>query len=68
MSGTGLMLSILFGVIGTGFVMYARRAGVIVPAIAGVGLMILPYFLTNVLLMTVVCVALVALPFVYRDV
>jgi hypothetical protein len=67
MSSSALMLSIFFGLVGTGFVMYAKRAGVIVPAVAGVGLMVIPYFLTNLWIMSVICVGLMAMPFVFRD-
>ena len=68
MNGTTLMLSMLFGTIGVGFVMYARKAGVILPAVAGLGLMVLPYFISNALLMSLVCVGLIVAPFVFRDV
>lgn len=65
---TTLMLSMLFGTIGFGFVAYARKAGLIIPAVAGVGLMVLPYFISNAIFMSLVCCALIALPFVYRDI
>jgi hypothetical protein len=67
MNGTTLMLSMLFGTIGLGFVMYSKKAGVIVPAVAGLGLMVLPYFISNALIMSLVCVVLIAVPFVFRD-
>ena len=38
-----------------------------VPAVAGLGLMILPYFFSSAFLMSVVCVVLIVLPFVFRD-
>jgi hypothetical protein len=68
MDATTLMLSMLFSAIGVGFVVYARKAGVFVPAVAGLGLMVLPYFFSSALLMSVVCVVLIVLPFVFRDV
>jgi hypothetical protein len=67
MDATSLMISLLFGAVGMAFVMYARKAGRLVPAAAGVGLMVLPYFISSVALLLIVCVALTAVPFVFRD-
>jgi len=68
MDATTLMLSMLFSTIGVGFVIYARKAGVFIPAIIGLGLMVLPYFFSSALLMSIVCVVLIVVPFVFRDV
>ncbi|HZK82144.1 MAG TPA: hypothetical protein VFC46_13775 [Humisphaera sp.] len=57
----------LFGTIGFGFVIYAKNAGKILPAIAGIALMIVPYFIPNVAVMSVVCIGLTALPFIFRE-
>jgi hypothetical protein len=67
MDATSLILSMLFGTFGFGFVMYARNAGKLVPAIAGAALMFVPYFIPNVYLLVIVCLVLTALPFVFRD-
>jgi len=67
MDVTSLMLSMLFGTVGMGFLMYAKKAGQLVPALAGLGLMICPYFIPSVLAMVLVCVALMAVPFVLRE-
>jgi len=67
MTATYLMLSMLFGTFGFGFIIYAKKAGKLLPAIAGGALMVIPYFIGNVAVMTVVCVALTALPFVFRE-
>ena len=67
MTATYLMLSMLFGTVGFGFVIYAKNAGKILPAIAGVALMVLPYFISNIAVMSIVCVTLTALPFVFRE-
>jgi hypothetical protein len=67
MTASYLMLSMLFGTFGLGFVIYAKKAGKMVPAVAGAALMVIPYFIPNVALMVVVCVALTALPFVFRE-
>ncbi|MDB5294030.1 MAG: hypothetical protein JWO31_13 [Phycisphaerales bacterium] len=67
MDATSLILSLLFGMVGTGFVMYAKNAAKLVPAVAGIGLMVIPFFISDVVVMAIVCVAITCVPFVYRD-
>jgi hypothetical protein len=67
MTATYLMLSMLFGTFGIGFVIYAKKAGKLIPAIVGGTLMVVPYFISNIPLMVIVSVTLTALPFVFRD-
>jgi hypothetical protein len=62
-----LLLSLLFGMIGLGMFMYGKKAERYVALGAGVGLMVVPYFISNLLLMTGVCLALMALPWVMRE-
>ncbi|QOV89865.1 hypothetical protein [Humisphaera borealis] len=59
-----LMLSSLFSMIGLGMFMYGKKAPRIVPLVAGLLLMVVPYFLSSLLLMTVSCVLLMASPFI----
>ncbi|HEY7119302.1 MAG TPA: hypothetical protein VH475_22115 [Tepidisphaeraceae bacterium] len=66
MNPNSLMLSFLFGTIGLGFFQYGRKAGRVVPLGAGLGLIILPYFITNLIAMSLVCAALMAMPWVLR--
>ena len=68
MDATSLMLSMLFGTLGMGYLVFARKAGRFVPAIAGVALMVVPYFISSVLLMVIACLGLAAVPFILRDV
>jgi hypothetical protein len=67
MDATTLMLSMLFGALGMGYLVFAKKAGRIAPALAGAGLMIVPYFISSILLMVIACLALAAAPFVLRD-
>lgn len=67
MDFNALMASFAFGVIGMGMFMYGKKAGRPVPLAAGAGLMVVPYFLTNLVLMIVVCGALTATPWLLRD-
>ena len=67
MDSTTLLLSMLFGSIGVGYVMYAKNAAKWVPAAAGAGLIVLPYVISGAAGMVVVCLLLMALPFVIRE-
>jgi hypothetical protein len=48
--------------------MYGKKAGVVLPMIAGLGLILLPYFISNVAVMSVVCIVLMVIPFLLRDI
>jgi hypothetical protein len=67
MDMTSLMLAMLFGTIGFGFLAYAKKAGQLIPGCAGLCLMVFPYFISNNWVMVVVGVALTAAPFLLRD-
>jgi len=66
MDGNLLMASLLFGSIGLGMLMYGKKAGRPVPLFAGLGLMMIPYFIPNLLILTIVCCILTSLPWVLR--
>jgi hypothetical protein len=59
-----LLLSMIYSTVGLGMFMYGKKAVRFVPLIAGIALMILPYFITSLLWMTISSVALMASPFV----
>ena len=67
MDGYDLFFSLLFGAIGMGMFMYGRKAGRMVPLVAGGLLMVVPYFLPNLIAQTIVCSALAASPWVVRE-
>jgi hypothetical protein len=67
MDTTNLMFSLLFGMVGAGMVMFGKKAGRMIPMGAGLGLCVLPYFLTNTIALVSVCVALCAAPFLVRE-
>lgn len=62
-----LMVSFLFGIIGMGFFGYGKKAGRFVIMGVGAGLMVIPYFITSLLLMLIVCAALMAVPLFVQD-
>ncbi len=62
-----IMVSMVFGTVGMGMFMYGKNAGRMVPLGVGVGLMVVPYFIPNLLAMVVVCGGMLAVPWVIRD-
>ena len=67
MDGYDLFVSLLFGMVGMGMFMYGRKAGRMVPLVAGGLLMVVPYFLPNLIAQTVVCSAIAAAPWVIKE-
>jgi hypothetical protein len=67
MDMTSLMMSLLFGTVGMGFLMYGKSMSSLVAIGAGLGLMVAPYFIGNLIVLGVVGVALTAVPFVVRS-
>ena len=61
-----LLWGILFGSIGLGFFIYGKKQKKLIPFLAGIGLFIFPYFISNVTLLVAVGVGLVALPYFIR--
>ena len=66
MDMTSLMLSLLFGAVGMGFMMYGKSMSALVPIGAGLALMVVPYFISNLILLSIVGAGLTAIPFVIR--
>ena len=67
MDSSSLVASFVFGMVGMGMFMYGRKAGRLVPLASGAGLMVLPYFITHLVIMLLVCSALTAVPWLLRD-
>jgi len=64
MTANWLLLSMVYSTIGLGMFIYGKKAVRFVPLLAGIALMILPYFIASLLWMTIASVALMASPFV----
>ena len=62
-----LMLSFLFGMVGTGMLVYGKKAGRMVPLGVGAALVAVPYVISNVIVLLIVGCALSAMPWVIRD-
>lgn len=67
MDTTNLMLSLLFGSCGMGFMTYGKKAGRLVPMGVGLVLMVCPYFIASTLVMMIVCGGLMSVPFVLKE-
>ena len=61
-----LLLGVLFGAVGVGYVMYARKQKAPLPLVCGVALMVMPYFLSNALVLFLLCAVVAVLPSVVR--
>ena len=66
MSSASLLWGVLFGSIGAGYCLYARKQRALIPGVCGVALMVLPYFLPNVYILVFVCAGVSAAPFLIR--
>jgi hypothetical protein len=64
---SSLLVSLLFGLVGTGFFMYGKTDMRLVPMGVGVLLMVCPYFIANMMALLIVCSLLSIVPFVVRD-
>ena len=61
-----LMWGIIFGSIGLGFFVYGKKQKAIIPILSGIGLMVFPYFISNIYIMILSGIVLVALPYFIR--
>lgn len=66
MSGADLIGGLVFGAVGAGYCLYGRRQRLAVPFLCGAGLILLPYFIDNSVLLVGLGLALIAAPFVVR--
>ncbi len=67
MEGTSLLIwGMVFGAIGLGFFTYGKRQKAAVPLCTGIALFMFPYFISNVYMLVIVGVLLVALPYFMR--
>ena len=67
MDDYGLIVSMLFGLVGMGMFMYGRKDGRMVPLVTGGLLMVVPYFIPNWIAQLVVCAALTAVPWFVHE-
>ena len=61
-SEASLIWGILFGSFGLAYFMYGKKQKKIMPLLCGLGLMLFPYFLTNVTFIVIIGILLVVAP------
>ncbi len=66
MDSSTLLWGLLYGSIGLGYFVYGKRQQRVAALLSGIGLMVFPYFVSNVWLSMVIGVALMALPYFFR--
>ena len=64
MSMTNIIVNILAGLIGSGFFMYGKKRHNVKILSFGVALCVVPYFISNTILLIAACIAMTAAPFV----
>ena len=66
MNTAWLLWGLLFGSIGMGFFVYGKKQRAVVPLVCGLVLMVFPYFVSNLVVLVVVGIALTAVPYFFR--
>jgi hypothetical protein len=61
-----LIWGVIFGSIGLGFFVYGKKQKAIIPLFSGIGLMVVPYFISNMYILILSGIVLVALPYVIK--
>ena len=62
-----LILSIVFSGFGTFLFLFGKKSGRMPHLFAGLALMTCPYFITNLIAMTLVCLVLAVAPFLVQE-
>jgi hypothetical protein len=63
MNTSTLIWGLIFGSIGLGLFVYGKKQKAIIPLFSGIGLMVVPYFISNLYILILSGIILVALPF-----
>ncbi len=66
MDSNSILVGVIAGAIGGGYLIYGKKQARIVPAICGVLLMVYPYFTDNIWILLVVGAALCVAPYFIR--
>lgn len=67
MSESSLIWGVLFGAVGLGYFVYGKKQRAVVPLLAGVALMVLPYFVSNSWLLVLLGGGIAAAPYFFRE-
>jgi hypothetical protein len=67
MNDTSMLLwGVVFGSIGLGFFIYGRKQQAVVPLVVGIALFVVPYVVSNLYLLLLAGIILIALPYFVR--
>ena len=66
MSTSLLVLGVIFGSVGLGYFLYGKKQRAVVPLVSGLVLMVVPYFISNTIVLVVVGVVISAIPYFIR--
>ena len=61
-----LIWGVIFGSIGLGFFVYGKKQKSVVPLFSGIGLMVVPYFISNMYILVLSGIVLVMLPYLVK--
>jgi hypothetical protein len=61
-----LIWGVIFGSIGLGFFVYGKKQKAIIPLFSGIGLIVAPYFISNMYILILSGIVLVALPYLIK--
>lgn len=61
-----LIWGVILGSIGLGFLVYGKKQKAIIPLFSGVGLILVPYFISNMYILILSGIVLVALPYIIK--
>ena len=63
MSTSLLLWGVLLSSIGLGYFLYGKKQKALVPSLCGISLMLIPYFVTNTLILLAVGITLCVIPY-----
>jgi len=61
-----LIWGVILGSIGLGFLVYGKKQKAIIPLFSGVGLILVPYFISNMYILILSGIVLIALPYLIK--
>ncbi len=61
-----ILLGLLFGAVGLGYFVYGKNQKAVMPFLSGIGLMVVPYFLSSTWLLVAAGGVLLCLPWIVR--
>jgi len=67
MNAGTLFAGVIFGSIGMAYMIYGKKQQKFVAILSGMGLCAIPYFISNLLFLSLISAVMIALPFLFRE-